>query len=398
MAGGKRLAHNAQLGHQTMMESTKKYGVWEGKKCDGFPRLVRCVQVITSSFNKTGYYGMQNSETKCANDGQQSEFGNFQETYNWVECVSRSFPEKVYFFNLRTRCSTWVRPVSENIQLQRFNGGSNVYNNNFTSGLDDTDIALMTISSGSEESIIYDNKTCPTLKIVKKTPSDASSNSKTAKSSKVITHSYNNLIKLSNNSHGSSKESNSSKGNNRCRNFNLTNATAHELIEPRTRPTDVTNADKQLTGKDNLNKKERKNGIVRNGSAVRCAAITPSNLPAGKAISKKQHMPPKEEKLKPRPTIREMYGSKTISYDFIDREQPPGVKTTCLSESSVASSFRQPDKPKSMIEDCYEFFGVKSQVNLSSTSSSSSCSCFNLSIISDTDSYISSIISAVSSH
>ncbi|CAK9831929.1 hypothetical protein ANTRET_LOCUS8842 [Anthophora retusa] len=341
---------------------------------------------------------MQNSETKFANGGQQSEFGNFQETYNWVECVSRSFPEQVYFFNLRTRCTTWIRPVSENVQLQRFNRSSNIYNNNFTSGLDDTDMPLMTISSGSERSTSYDNKTCPTLKIVKKSPSDASSNSKTTKSSKVITHSYKNLIKLSNNSHGSSKENNSSEGNKRCRNFNLVRATAHKSIEPKTRPTDVTGADKQLTRKDNLNKKEKENGIVRNGSAVRCDAIKPSNLPAGKAVSKKQHMQPKEEKLKPRPTIREMYGSKTISYDFIDREQLPGVKTTCLSESSVASSLQQPDKPKSIIEDCYEFFGVKSQVNLSSTSSSSNCSCSSFSVVSDTDSYTSSIVSAVSSH
>ena len=54
------------------------------------------------------------------NSDQHSEFGNFQETYDWIECKSIHFPGKIYFFNLRTRRSTWSRPVPKDVQLQHY--------------------------------------------------------------------------------------------------------------------------------------------------------------------------------------------------------------------------------------------------------------------------------------
>ncbi|XP_012264985.2 uncharacterized protein LOC105691226 [Athalia rosae] len=35
----------------------------------------------------------------------------------WIECKSISFPDHVYYFNIRTRCSTWKRPVPQGTQL-----------------------------------------------------------------------------------------------------------------------------------------------------------------------------------------------------------------------------------------------------------------------------------------
>lgn len=49
-----------------------------------------------------------------------SVFGSYNNTYDWVECESTSFPGTVYYFNLRTLCTTWTRPVSRHVPLQRF--------------------------------------------------------------------------------------------------------------------------------------------------------------------------------------------------------------------------------------------------------------------------------------
>lgn len=68
------------------------------------------------------YNVSDNSDRRCLVEDnlEKNEFGKFQDTRDWVECESTSCPGNMYFFNLRTKCSTWTRPVSRNVQLQRF--------------------------------------------------------------------------------------------------------------------------------------------------------------------------------------------------------------------------------------------------------------------------------------
>ncbi|XP_046748703.1 uncharacterized protein LOC124412674 [Diprion similis] len=40
--------------------------------------------------------------------------------HGWIECMSTTFPGKVYYFHMSTRCSTWQRPVPRNVTLPRY--------------------------------------------------------------------------------------------------------------------------------------------------------------------------------------------------------------------------------------------------------------------------------------
>ncbi|XP_046431586.1 uncharacterized protein LOC124185163 isoform X1 [Neodiprion fabricii] len=40
--------------------------------------------------------------------------------HGWIECMSTTFPGKVYYFHTSTRCSTWQRPVPRNVTLPRY--------------------------------------------------------------------------------------------------------------------------------------------------------------------------------------------------------------------------------------------------------------------------------------
>nr|KAF7429858.1 hypothetical protein H0235_006256 [Vespula pensylvanica] len=44
-------------------------------------------------------------------------FGDYVEKHDWVECKSKSIPGKTYYFNLRSGCSTWYRPISRYIDI-----------------------------------------------------------------------------------------------------------------------------------------------------------------------------------------------------------------------------------------------------------------------------------------
>ncbi|XP_046820581.1 uncharacterized protein DDB_G0283697-like isoform X2 [Vespa crabro] len=44
-------------------------------------------------------------------------FGDHVDNYDWVKCKSKSIPGKTYYFNLRSGCSTWYRPISRYIDI-----------------------------------------------------------------------------------------------------------------------------------------------------------------------------------------------------------------------------------------------------------------------------------------
>ncbi|XP_066581567.1 uncharacterized protein [Prorops nasuta] len=61
------------------------------------------------------YYPVSEKNNKCL-----SKFGQFEDNYGWIMCESKSFPGKMYYFNINTNCTTWVRPVSKKICLPTF--------------------------------------------------------------------------------------------------------------------------------------------------------------------------------------------------------------------------------------------------------------------------------------
>lgn len=145
--------------------------------------------------------------------------------------------------------------------------------------------------------------------------------------------------------------------------------------------------------------------IVINYSSTRMQKINPGCLlekvtaknRRNKRTNKENPTPLTKEKLKVKPIICEMYGTRTFNYDNIEPELPPGVKSTNLSDSSVSSVFYQIDSIKPDISNSFELPNANFNVDLSSassassTSSSSTCSCSTCcSTSSDTSSTTSS--------
>ncbi|XP_050466885.1 uncharacterized protein LOC126859532 [Cataglyphis hispanica] len=40
------------------------------------------------------------------------EFGDFIDNHGWIQCRSKSYPGRVYFYNTHSGCNTWYRPIS----------------------------------------------------------------------------------------------------------------------------------------------------------------------------------------------------------------------------------------------------------------------------------------------
>ncbi|XP_012525767.2 uncharacterized protein DDB_G0284459 [Monomorium pharaonis] len=45
------------------------------------------------------------------------EFGKFEDNHGWIQCRSKSFPNRIYYYNTRSGCNTWYRPVSRYVDV-----------------------------------------------------------------------------------------------------------------------------------------------------------------------------------------------------------------------------------------------------------------------------------------
>ncbi|KYN18374.1 PREDICTED: putative uncharacterized protein DDB_G0282499 [Trachymyrmex cornetzi] len=102
-------------------------------------------------------YDNNNSSSSSSTQNSQSprvyEFGKFEENYGWIQCQSKSFPNRVYYHNTRTGCNTWYRPVSHIMDIPFVS----VRRVNYT---DDTaestnDLELMSVSDDEKEKQIF---------------------------------------------------------------------------------------------------------------------------------------------------------------------------------------------------------------------------------------------------
>lgn len=60
----------------------------------------------------TSSTSMQNSQSEHVRG-----FGEFKENYGWIQCQSKSYPERVYYHNTHSGCNTWYRPISRCIDI-----------------------------------------------------------------------------------------------------------------------------------------------------------------------------------------------------------------------------------------------------------------------------------------
>ncbi|XP_053972205.1 uncharacterized protein LOC128872994 [Hylaeus volcanicus] len=364
--------------------------------------------VSSSSLDDSSISDCQESSS---NNAEKSVFGQFQDTRNWIECESKSIPGRIYFFNLRTLCSTWVRPVSKNVQLQRFYSQSRVYDNVMP------DVGDPPMCTLSENEGGYSRRGDSLPRIYKKHRKSADKeifaylhygvnienpfDSKTAYFKRYYEQT----------SSGSSKSTffdvdqhflTPNKDFDKIRIFKND---IREALEPSIQTADFLQVeisssenDQEITtfnesmGNEDENSSETSDADEGAGNYVapRLQRIESKHLLQTKIRRKRTSKCLTENKptVSKRPkrqiqTIRksmsnkiicEMYGTKTINYDLVET-LPPNVIRSNLSDSSAASSSWQKDLDKPTVLKNIEFndmnFNAK---NLSSTSSSSSSS------------------------
>ncbi|XP_076643596.1 uncharacterized protein LOC143353878 [Halictus rubicundus] len=374
-------------------------------------------------FNEAISFEYVSDSSASLQSNSNSEFGNFQDTGDWVECESKSFPGRTYFFNMRTLCTTWSRPVSRDVTLPRYRERLRIYDKNFTHDIDNQPTI---VSSESE-----DNRRLPITKSghnLRRSPSE------------IIAWLY----------HGSDINMN------RCFNDDQSDyrdSFVSDTLKVLCNEEDPRSVYKEsafyevgdhfLTNKYEFDKIRILNGVVQNvaptadylevklstsndaiktaerngpptnkdddslivekrtgyfsSSSENCrsAVLVPNyfapRLPRIKSkyllkeklrVGRKRTVSKKKSVRKtPRKIICEMYGTKTINYDPIELDLPPGVKRTNLSDSSATSSLWREEHAKTPV-DLANFqladLGLR-PYNLSSdsttSSSCSSCTC-----------------------
>lgn len=45
------------------------------------------------------------------------EFGEFEDNYGWIQCRSKSYPDRMYYHNTHSGCNTWYRPISRYVDI-----------------------------------------------------------------------------------------------------------------------------------------------------------------------------------------------------------------------------------------------------------------------------------------
>lgn len=326
------------------------------------------------------------------NNNQNSEFGNFQETYNWIECKSIHFPEKVYFFNLRTRQSTWSRPVPKDVQLQHYNKNPKTYNNDFVSDINSS--ILISSSEDEKKNCSYMNKKkVISKKHITRKVKKKMYKKRTCKNSEILTRSpyeltainYSNNNEYFDNTNCISKDVHIKNNYSKLQDFSFQEKEIYNHFNKSI----VLNSHKLSilnTEKDEQSPNENK--II---SILNVQNITSSFLPQRKEknenAKKLEETQLKESELKSSKIIGEMHG-KMLNYDSVKSKFPPGVKITRLSDSSTTlSSWHDDENVQRAIPNNFEILNANLHINLSeSDSSSTSCSSSSSSTSSDTSS------------
>nr|XP_012145474.1 PREDICTED: uncharacterized protein LOC105663088 isoform X2 [Megachile rotundata] len=330
-----------------------------------YRNMSSCDSYSFQSQSETSLFTESDNVNENKNEVPKNEFGNFQETYNWIECESVRFPGQTYFFNLRTQSSTWLRPVSKDVRLRRFNRKSKIYDNYSTS---DVEIPSL-LSSESEK------ENCEHI--------DNEQNGRTNKNSEILALLY----------YGTKDETGCDKSVDEnlaiiASNFlevELSTSDAELNLKENIVPAnedDTSATEKTVDYSTSSTDDEKKENDVCQDyirprlKRIRAQYLLKEKLKNGKRRKvKTKRIPLQEKKLQEIKIVREMYGTTTVSYDPVEPELPPGVKRRNLSDSSTTSSSGDEGYGKTVVSNNTEFLDINFHVaNLSSKSSSSSCS------------------------
>ncbi|XP_043519042.1 uncharacterized protein LOC122533439 [Frieseomelitta varia] len=338
-----------------------------------------------------------------------SEFGNFQETYDWIECKSIQFPGKVYFFNLRTRYSTWFRPVPRDVQLQHYDKKPKTYNNDFASDVDNS-IILSSEDEKKSDNYMNNKKVVNKKHVITRKVKKKMYKKGTCENSKIFTRSpyelrpttainYSNNNEYFDNMNCISKDlhikNNYSKLQDFCfREKGIYNHFNKSIVLNSHKSSILEN--KMIVIKKNEQSPNKNDNFI---STLNVQNITSSCLLKEKSqknqnAKKCKETQLKESKLESSKIIGEMYDK--VNYDSVKLKLPPGVKITKLSDSSTTlSSWHDGDRNVQLaVPNNFEIPNANLHINLSeSDSSSTSCSCSTCSTSSDTNSTSSSDIS-----
>ncbi|CAL7952382.1 unnamed protein product [Xylocopa violacea] len=300
----------------------------------------------------------------------------------------------------RTQCSTWTRPVEDHVQLQKFKRKLNIYDNHFTSDLDDL---LMIVSSESEDDDCNEDKknerASKNLEILRRLYYNTDINFDDYSDDEYLANDSNCIVKniFARNNHSEWTKNNNSKEKWIYKSLNspimISKFLETELRIPENDLGNTERKEQSISDDESINEncvpysssdEEKENDVVENLAVLRLKKIKPDCLLNGtsqyskKRKNVKKRTLPEKPKLKPRKIICEMYGTKTINYDSIEPDfRPnllPGVKTTNLSDSSITSSVRQAADEEPVSFNNLEIPNSNFQLNLSSESSSSSSS------------------------
>ncbi|XP_076385233.1 uncharacterized protein LOC105663088 [Megachile rotundata] len=370
-----------------------------------YRNMSSCDSYSFQSQSETSSFTESDNVNENKNEVPKNEFGNFQETYNWIECESVRFPGQTYFFNLRTQSSTWLRPVSKDVRLRRFNRKSKIYDNYSTS---DVEIPSLLSSESEKENCEHidneqngrTNKNSEILALLYYgTSMDFCNNNESQYCINYFNYAVKNLCNKGSDFHDSSFRKNieDETGCDKSVDENLA-IIASNFLE-----VELSTSDAELNLKENIvpaneddtsatektvdystsstDDEKKENDVCQDYirprlKRIRAQYLLKEKLKNGKRRKvKTKRIPLQEKKLQEIKIVREMYGTTTVSYDPVEPELPPGVKRRNLSDSSTTSSSGDEGYGKTVVSNNTEFLDINFHVaNLSSKSSSSSCS------------------------
>ncbi|XP_076278081.1 uncharacterized protein LOC143207986 isoform X2 [Lasioglossum baleicum] len=320
------------------------------------------------------------------NNSATNEFGNFQNTSDWIECESESSPDRPYFFNLRTNCTTWARPVSRNVTLPRYRKHPRIYDKNFTCDIDNQPTI---VSSESEDS-------CQSSNLKNDHKFHRSSNEIFA----WLYHGTPYVLRDEQDPCSPYKKSTFHEVFDKIQTFNgvmqnvaptadylemklPTSNDAIKIAERNVPPTseddDSLIVEKCIAFSSSSSENNHSAQLVPNHYAPRLPRIKSKYLLKEKIrrVKRKWGRVPEKKSVQkiPRKIVCELYGTKTINYDHVEPDLPPGVKRTNLSDSSATSSLWREEHAVLPVNPAnFQLIDFCSHTNLSSDSTSS-CSC-----------------------
>ncbi|XP_070156438.1 uncharacterized protein [Polyergus mexicanus] len=332
------------------------------------------------------------------------EFGDFVDNHGWIQCRSKSYPGRDYFYNTHSGCNTWYRPISRYVNIP-FISIRRMYHQDDVSA---NNIELLSVSDNENEPAAKrdgDKSLTPVPDVIARcyyTPHvDLTSDADDSCSSSIEGfaseyHYKKEQIDKNNNDEDIADEKSDSETG--CTTLCATNFLETEFFVGE----NEVNMEKINRIFDSSTNDDISSATTQSPSAQRFVY----DVPRLKKISfEDQLIKPRRTRVSnhvargPRKIICDMYGVRTISYDLPTPDQvraEVGVKTSTLSESdsdvsepplqdakttlSFESEWRDIEKNlhQPLLSDPSSSPSSRSDTNSSATSwstSSTACSC-----------------------